>query len=191
MAPCRCVPVNSDVRALWDMVLDRESAGFFIGQYTRVLGAVHRIAGNKPSSDLVAVLVAARKSVEEAPSLLEQAVYDLEQRGKAVPADILGSIRSARLRYWVYLRDTSTYSVFISPEEREAFGVLGLTNRIRDLLGGSAVVFRTGVMGFRGRYVCDGLVESPMWLGANYKRDYAGLLKELKDEGRMHVRCEP
>lgn len=174
-----------------DMVLDREPAGFFISEYTRMLGAVHRLAGNKPSPNRVAVLAAARKSLEEDPALLERAVCALEQGGEGVASDILGAIRSTRLRYWVYLRDTTTYSIFISPEEREAFGVLGLTNRIRDLLGGSAVVFRTGVMEFRGRYVCDGLVESPLWLGANYKREYAGLLKQLKDEGRMYVRCEP
>lgn len=173
------------------MVLDPEIAAFFIKQYTRVLGAVRRLAGNQLSPDPVAVLVAARKSLEESPALLERALHSLEQNGNAVPAHMVAAIRSNRLRHWVYLRDTTTYSVFISPEGREAFGVLGLTNRIRDLLGGSAVVFRTGVMEFRGRYVCDGLVESPMWLGANYKREYAGLLKELREEGRMHVRCEP
>ena len=173
------------------MVLDRETAAFFIAQYTRVLGAVHRLAGNEPSGNTIAVLAAARKSLEEDPALLERSVHALEQDGDAVPSDMLGAIQSNRLRYWVYLRDTTTYSVFISPEQREAFGVVGLTNRIRDLLGGSALVLRTSVMEFRGRYVCDGIVESPVWLGANYKRDYAGLLKELKEEGRMYVRCEP
>ena len=173
------------------MVLDRETAAFFIAQYTRVLGAVHRLAGNKPSSNTVAILAAARKSLEEDPELLERAVCSLMKHGESVPSDMLSAIKSNRLRYWVYLRDRTTYSVFISPEQREAFGVLGLTNRIRELLGGSAVVFRTGVTEFRGRYVCDGIVESPMWLGANYKREYTQLLKELKEEGRMYVRCAP
>jgi hypothetical protein len=173
------------------MVLDREAAAFFIAQYTRVLGAVHRLAGNKPSSNTVTMLAAARKSLEEDPALLVRAVRALAESGEPVPSDMLGAVRSQRLRHWVYLRDTTTYSIFISPEQREAFGVRGLTNPIRDLLGGSAVVFRTCVVEFRGRYVCDGIVESPVWLGANYKRECAGLLKELKEEGRMHVRCEP
>src|SRR5205823_3367167 len=157
----------------------------FITQYTRVLGAVHRHVGNKPSPNPVAVLAAARKSLEENPALLERAVRALEQDDQALSPEMLHAIRSNRLRYWVYLRDTTAYSIFISPEEREAFGVVGLNDRIRALLGGSAVVFRTGVMEFRGRYVCDGIVEGPVWLGANYKREYAGLLKELKEEGRM------
>jgi len=173
------------------MVLDPKLAAFFINQYTIVLGAVHRLAGNKPSRNLVAVLATARKSLEEDPLLLEKAVRSLEENGNSVASEMVAAVRGNRLRYWVYLRDTKTYSVFICPESREAFGVLGLTNRIRDLLGGSAVVFRTGLMEFRGKYVCDGIVESPMWLGTNYKREYAELLKELKEEGRMYVRCEP
>ncbi|MCM2251498.1 MAG: hypothetical protein NDJ19_03975 [Ramlibacter sp.] len=38
----------------------------------------------------------------------------LEQSGKKVPPEMLDSIRSIRLRHWIYLRDTTTYSVFIS-----------------------------------------------------------------------------
>lgn len=172
------------------MVLDRESAGFFISQYTRVLGAVHKLAGAKPSPDPIKVLAAARKALEESPSLLDDATRVIGH-GEAVPPEMLQAIRSIRLRYWVYLRDTTTHSIFISPKEREAFGVVGLTNRIRDILGRSAVAFRTGVVEFRGRYVCDGILEDHVWLGANYKRGYAALLKELREEGRMYAHCEP
>ena len=114
------------------------------------------------------MLAAARKALEESPVLLDGATRTLEQHGEAVPPEMLHAILSIRLRYWVYLRDTRSHSIFISADEREAFGVLGLTNRIRDILGSSAVAFRTGVVEFRGRYVCDGILKNHVWLGASY-----------------------
>jgi hypothetical protein len=140
---------------------------------------VHRLAGAKPSSDPIALLGAARSSLEENPALLERAADALAEHDGEVPSEILGAVRGIRLRCWVYLRDTTAYSIFIDPQEREAFGVVGLTNRVRDILGGSAVAFRTGVVEFRGRYVCDGLLQSHVWLGANYKREYAALLRKV------------
>jgi hypothetical protein len=172
------------------MVLDQPAAALFIRQYMRVLGAVHRLSGAELVPDPIALLCAARRSLEEDPELLHRAADELAGN-EEVPPEILRAVQGNRLRYWVYLRDTSRYSVFIDPKEREAFAVVGLTNRVRDILGGSAVAFRTGVVEFRGQYVCDGLLENHVWVGANYKREYAALLKELKEEGRMYARCEP
>jgi hypothetical protein len=101
------------------------------------------------------------------------------------------AIDSLRLRQWVYLKDTTKYSIFVAPEEHEAFGVVGLTDRVRDILGGAAVTFRGGVVEYRGKYVCDGILESHMWLGPSYKRDFNALFAALKREGRFRVACEP
>ena len=52
---------------------------------------------------------------------------------------------------WVFLRDTKVHSLFVHPSEHRAYGVLGLNDRIRDIVGG--VVIETGLVqpGFRSR----------------------------------------
>ena len=55
------------------------------------------------------------------------------------------------------LRDTTKYSVFIEADGNEAYAVLGLTQRVRAIFGGTGAVIRTGVCRFHGVYVCDGM----------------------------------
>ena len=55
-------------------------------------------------------------------------------------------------------------------ETKRAFAVLGLTDRLRDIVGGSGVVLETGLVCYRGRFVCDGLVYKKLWVGPNYKK---------------------
>jgi len=100
-------------------------------------------------------------------------------------------MESLRLTQWVYLKDTTKYSIFIDLEENAAYAVVGLTDRIRNILGGAAVTFRTAVVEYQGKYVCDGILESHTWLGPNYKRDFNAKFSELKREGRFRVACEP
>ncbi len=128
------------------MVLDRPAARLFINQYARVLGAVHRLSGAALAPDPIALLCRARRSLEQDPELLNRAAEVLAEE-KKVPPEILRAVQGIRLRYWVYLRDTSRYSIFIDPNQREGFAVIGITDRVRDLLGGSAVAFRTGHRG--------------------------------------------
>jgi hypothetical protein len=173
------------------MVIDPQSANLFISEYKRALTEAHRLAGGPPSPSTLQVLASARRSTQESTELLDKAILSLEAYGAALPPEVLRAIRSLRVRQWIYLRDTASYSIFIAPEEREAFAVLGLTNRVRDILGRSAVAFRAGVVEFRGRYVCDGILENHVWIGANYKREFSAMLAELKDAGRMYVACDP
>lgn len=61
--------------------------------------------------------------------------------------------------------------------------MLGLTNCIRDVVGGSGAVVETGLVKYRERYVCDGILTSVVWLGKNYKESYMSLHAKLRAQG--------
>jgi len=174
------------------MVIDPPSARRFIAGYTILLSEVHRLAGEPRSNDLLNILADARERVKTNPALIDEAAAAvLQGSGQPVAPDVLRAIKTLRIRQWVFLRDTTRHSIFISPKENEAFAVLGLTDRIRNIVGGSAVAFNAGVVEYRGQYVCDGIIANQVWLGPNYKRQFNSLLAELKKQGRMRVACEP
>lgn len=75
-----------------------------------------------------------------------------------IPDGVVSAIRALQVRKWVYLRDTRSHSVFIDPSGTVAYGVLGLTERIRDVIGGSGAMVETGLFRYGGRYVTDGIV---------------------------------
>jgi hypothetical protein len=133
------------------------------------------------------MLANAREVIIASPPTIDSAASSLERKESPVPLEIIAAIKTLQLKQWVYLRDTTRYSVFLEPSGKDAYAVLGLTNRVRDLLGGSGVSFRAGVVEFAGHYVCDGIVSNPVWLGANYRRDFSANLAILKKEGRFHA----
>lgn len=136
------------------------------------------------------MLASARAAVNTNPALMNAAAASLEGSGQAVPPDVLQAANSLRLKQWIFLRDTTAYSIFIEPEGTEAYAVLGLTNRIRDIVGGSALAIKTGVVEYRDRYVCDGIVESLVWLGSNLKKEFNATLSLVRKKGQLHVLTE-
>jgi len=172
-------------------MIDPGAASSFITAYSLVLAEAYQLSDGKPSSNLLAVLASGREAIGQTPDLLQRAIASLEARGTGIPAEFRRAISSLRLRQWVYLKDTTKYSVFLDPERREAYAVVGLTGPIRGILGGADVTFRAGVVDLRGRYVCDGILGSHVWLGPNYKREFRTLFATLKREAQFHVACEP
>lgn len=173
------------------MRLETSAALHFIAGYQRLLEEIHRRSGGEHQQRGLARLVAARAVAHRTPALLEAAASALEGAGTAVPADVLDAVRNLQLRQWVYLRDTTKYSVFICADAEQAFAVLGLSDEIRDVVGGTAVTFTAGVVAYRGCYVCDGLIESPLWLGANLKKEFSAALAHLKKRGRFRMAPAP
>ena len=173
------------------MVVDPASANHFVSGYTSLFSEVYRQSGDKPHEQLLDMLAAARKAGNADPSLISAAATSLAADGRAVPSDVLHAVETMRLKRWVFLRDTTTHSVFIAPDGSEAYAVLGLTDRIRSVAGGSAVVIEAGIVEYRGRYVCDGIVVNPIWLGSNLKKEFNAALSSLKKRGRFHIACEP
>ena len=133
------------------------------------------------------MLAEARKIIITSPSTIDAAALSLEKKNHLVPQGIISAVKSLQLKQWVYLRDTTRYSVFLEPSGKNAYAVLGLTNRIRDLLGGSGLSFQTGIVEFAGHFVCDGVVSNPVWLGTNFRRGFSAHLATLKKEGKFYA----
>ena len=96
-----------------------------------------------------------------------------------------------QLKKWIFLRDTKRYSLFVDPNGEAAYGVLGLTQRIRDIVGGSGVMLETALVPYRGHFVCDGVVSEVLWLGLNCRKDFAALFSKLKKNGAFYTSYEP
>lgn len=89
------------------------------------------------------------------------------------------------------MRDTKSHSIFIDPSGEAAFGVLGLTQRIRDVSGSSGVMVKTGMAPYAGRYVTDGIIARVIRLGPGIRRDCSDALVRLRKEGRFHTAPGP
>jgi len=170
------------------MLLDPAAAEAFITGYSRVL---RRVAGDVDDRGagrgMLKVLAQARHRVKQNPALLEQAVAELQASVQPLDEEVLCAIRTLRVDDWVYLRDTKNYSVFIQRSGEFALGVLALTQRMRDIVGGSGVVIEAGVVEYRGRFVCDGLVSRVVHLGPSYRRSFDAAYRALRARGRFEV----
>lgn len=169
------------------MVIDPNDAEIFISGYKSLLTEVHRLSDGEAGMNLLMMLAAARDAAVADPSLIDTAAANLESAGTPMPEDVLEAVQSIKVRRWVFLRDTTKYSILIEADGREAYGVLGLTQRLRDIVGGTGLILQTGVVYFRGVYVCDGIVSNAgVWLGPNYRRSYSDTLASLKKSGRFY-----
>ena len=145
--------------------------------------------GKRPK--LLEVLAAARARFTAEPSLIELALTALAARNDEVSPNVVSAVRTLEVKQWIFLKDTRAYSVFVDPSGQAAYGVLGLTDRIRDITGGSGVVVETGVVRYLGRFVCDGIISRAVWLGRNYKDDFTDVLTKIRAQGQFHAKCEP
>lgn len=168
------------------MVINPQAAEIFIQGYSSLLTEVHCLANGILDLELVAMLHAAREIIVSSPSIIVSAASELKRKGRPVPPEVVNAINSLQLKQWVYLRDTKAYSIFLEPSFQEAYAVLGLTDRIRDIHGGSGISFRTGIVEFRGRFVCDGLFSNVVWLGSTYRKEFSSRLATLKKDGKFH-----
>lgn len=167
------------------MILEPVVAARFINAYKKLLLEI----GGDTDSDLHLYnrLADARHTLSEAPHLLEPALARLQQRGEPVADDVAEAVANMQVRQWLYLRDTRSHSIFIEPDAEIAYGVLGLTQRLKQVTGDSGVSIRTALLPFQGRVICDGLIAQPVWLGANYKRSFNELLVSIRAAGRFRL----
>ena len=91
----------------------------------------------------------------------------------------------------IFLRDTKRHSLFLDPNGKAAYGVLGLTQRICDIVGGVGAILEMALIPYRGCFVCDGVISEALWLGPNYRKDFAALFSRLKKNGAFHVAYAP
>jgi hypothetical protein len=168
------------------MILDAEDAQRFIRWYSLLLLATR----GEPVADegnLVEKLMQGRAKLMKEPALLLDAKAQLAARFAEVDFEVVAAVESLEVGRWVYLRDSKLHSIFIDQAGGRAVGVVGLTDRLRTLLGGSGVYLETGVVRYCGRFVCDGLIGSVVWLGSNYRKSFNERYRELKSAGRFYL----
>ena len=171
------------------MIIDPLAAAKFIAAYKALLLEIDSAGPEGGRSDnLTKRLVAARSRFSSEPSLTEEALAALKSKSPAVEPEIVESLRSLEVAKWVFLRDTKIHSIFVHPSDRRAYGVLGLNDRIRDIVGGTGVLIEAGLVQYGGRFVCDGLISRILWLGKNYRTDFNHTYHAIKSEGRFYSR---
>ena len=169
------------------MVLEPELTFQFIRGYTMLLLEI----GGQEHHDQVLLyrLAAARIRLVNDPKLLDLAVESLTRRSVEVDTQVVAALQSLRLKKWIYLRDTRSYSVFIDDETNEAFAVSGLNDRLRDIVGDSGAFLEIGLLPFAGRFVCDGIITQVVWLGRGIRAELNETFAEIKSAGRFYLKA--
>jgi len=135
-------------------------------------------------------LVAAREQLRKDRSLLKKGLDRMKAKNIDISSAVIQAIEGLQIERWIYLRDTKHHLIFIHPKGHSAFGVVGLTDPIRGIVGCSGVVMETGLARYCGRFVCDGLISGAILLGPNFRKSFGRTFSSLKAEGHFHVTCE-
>ncbi len=169
------------------MIIRPDDAKQFLATYSRLLTEAYRLTDGEHLEEMLAILAAGRDAIVAEPLLIDAVVTNLEDEGVLLAPDALAAIRTLQLQEWVFLRDTTKYSIFIDVDGKEAYAVRGLTDRLSDITRGTGLLVRTGLVYYKGGYVCDGILANPVWLGPEYKRSYAEIFTALKQSGHFHT----
>jgi hypothetical protein len=170
------------------MVLDPADASRFIEGYKEVMIEIYLMAYGEPDSDrMTATLAKSRAMFMDDRSLLPAALARLEEKGVTIPADVVSAIESLEVKRWIYLKDSKSYSVLLDTEDDRAVAVYGLTQRLKDIVGMSGAIIKTGVIRYCGKFATDGIVTEVVWIGPNYKRDFQQQFKLFREQGRFYV----
>jgi len=169
------------------VTLEPTVANAFIAGYKTLLLEIAGRGRGPKSRRVLSVLGSARHRLTEKPALLDDALAHLKARSEQVDEKIIRAVRTLQVTDWVFLRDTKAYSIFVHPSEEAAFGVLGLTEPVRNIAGASGVAIETGIVRFVGRFVCDGLISRVVHLGPNYRKSYSRVYSAAKVAGRFYV----
>lgn len=171
----------------FSMILDSHSATQFIKGYKALLLEIDAMVSRNSSRPVLERLVTARAELIKDKTLLTKSLDRVKAKTAEISPAVIESVQSLEVQHWVYLRDTKRYSIFIHPKNRSAFGVLGLTEPLRNLVGSSTVFLEIGLVRYCGYFVCDGLISRVVYMGPSYRKNYSKLYSEIKAEGCFHV----
>jgi hypothetical protein len=167
------------------MILDERSATVFINGYKKLLLEICGPTGE--NLKLLERLVEGRKKLMSNASLLDDALSRIHAQAQHVDETVVTAATSLQVKSWVYLRDTRRYSIFMEPAGIFAYGAVGITNPINELLGGAGALAETGLLLYEGRIVCDGLISSLTWIGPSYKRSFNEALSNIRSAGNFYT----
>ncbi len=107
-------------------------------------------------------------------------------KGDEKPSIFYDAIDSLEVGEWVYLRDTTKYSLFVKADESASYAVLGLTQPIKEIFGCSGLYMKTGIIRLGSNFVCDGLILNQVQLGKNYRDGFNSIYKSMKLNGKFY-----
>ncbi|QIL78760.1 hypothetical protein G7047_01575 [Diaphorobacter sp. HDW4A] len=170
------------------MLIEESQALHFIDHYQTLLGYAALSGGllkkAGPQVDGLALMTTARNAIAKDPALLTKAMAAMAQAGEQLPEDMQQAVASLRVNHWVYLRDTTGYSVLLETGDREAgYAVKCLTTPLKELMGDSGAIIEAGLLEYHGQIVCDGLVSLGAWVGPNYRSGFNATLAEFRTNG--------
>jgi len=163
------------------MVVDPKTANEFIDGYKEFLLYAAGVAGDNEEKELLDKLAFGRNAYLAEKELLSRFRV---AKGKT-PEWVLQAIERVQVSDWVYLRDTTKYSLFIKADQSAAYAVQGLTEPIKEIFGSSGIYLRAGVFPLGQLFVCDGLIAKLAHLGRNYREAFNDTYCELKSSGRF------
>jgi hypothetical protein len=167
------------------MILDERSAAVFIDGYRQLLLEICGPSGGNVK--LLERLVDGRKKLMSDGSLLDGALSRIRTQAQSVDDAVVAAAASLQVNSWVYLRDTRRYSLFLEPAGKVAYGALGITEPIKELVGGAGALIETGLLLYDGHIVCDGLISSLVWIGPSYRRSYNEALSNIRSAGNFYT----
>jgi hypothetical protein len=174
------------------MLLEPNLASVFMQDYIGLMAEIYvSDPEHEKRATVLEIVASGRARYAADPKRLDAAIAAAAARRKPLATEVAEAVRKMQLKKWIFLRDTNRHSLFLDPEGNAAYGVLGLTQRIRDIVGGSGAILETALLPYRGRFVCDGVITEVLWLGANYRKSFAALFSRLKKSGAFHVAYEP
>jgi len=169
-------------------VIDTAVADRFILEYKRFLLAIYEPDGEKGEPpQTVEKLHSARKRFIANRGLLDEYLRTLEDGTEPIDRKILLAIKNLEYSRWVYVRDLKNYSIFLRDGGGCGYGVLGLTDELREITGGPGAVLEAGVFAFDDHYVCDGLIASLAHLGPAMRKSFNEVYNELRETGRFQT----
>jgi hypothetical protein len=123
------------------MQIERSAADRFINTYMGFLGTLVS-AEERRGVRTTQWLVVGRARYGADPETLAR--YRIAH--PEVDKEMLDAIAALKLGRWDYLKDTRSYSLLVAEDGRAAYGVLGLTDRLRDVAQGeTGLVVKTGL----------------------------------------------
>lgn len=164
------------------LMLEPLLASKFITHYQNILLDIAGPPGKR--QNLIEHLIHARNLLAREPERLAATLERLRGTDENPHEDVIDALQDFRAQRWIYLRDTRSHSIFLEPDGSAAYGALGLTQRIREISGGSGVVVTAALLNFRGRIICDGLIATGATLGPGIRRDYTAQLAQARADGR-------
>ena len=165
------------------MTISTQQESDFIRDYTKIMMQIYEQFAEQPETKLLEKFVKARPKYCADRSLLDSALQVFDAQSITILAEVISAVRSLEVKKCVYLKDTRSYSVFIDPSAKIAYGVLGLTERLRNIIGGTGAFVETGLLRYNGKYSSDGIINQVIWLGKNLKEEFTDILSDLKRQG--------